>query len=584
MRIAGLTTEHSIDSNKLSPRFNAHVHIIDGFLHADNMEHFAKAALKKSSKIDDLKMHYVECNRIDINTKQMRSVEDMLKNIAAQLKSGDFLAIPGLAAVPVLNLIDRIKNVIGKYVNLTSQNLKLNKSLIVQFLKEIYTYKHYYASEISLLDRNSQDLAYTYGVIDEINKLVNKGVNVYIPAGHGADSTIKWLAKSKHKSDDLYSYIAKKKDSNGYIQEILKEANERNYYDFNLLSLCKGHIVNIKDLNGYDYIFSAKDGLANDGERGVYNFTPIRNSYGRLLGYSYHDESTVEYPFEEYKGNSNINNLCKYVGLPYSDFIASYEEDKNFRDYIKKGYPTTSLPDKLYELENVFDNQEIRNRGLNKLGHLINNKQNLIFDTNEKGQIIFQKTNCESSSKPSVVSMWGSCFSAINAMVRDIKTAPEDFSNTSYYITQGDYNVRIGNFSGAEYYYNKALNNLHPNKSTFEYESQAIKVYENLYKILKFTGKYPEAKGIANMIINLKCYEIKNKSVFDIFYMQTQSNLSKYYRDLAEYCEKECEYYPANVCRWAANELKKNSYYGDCIVQRRADQNQYIGDLYDEYH
>ena len=33
--------------------------------------------------------------------------------------------------------------------------------------------KNYYASEIAQLDKNSQDLAYTYGVINEINKLVN---------------------------------------------------------------------------------------------------------------------------------------------------------------------------------------------------------------------------------------------------------------------------------------------------------------------------------------------------------------------------------------------------------------------------
>ncbi len=43
-------------------------------------------------------------------------------------------------------------------------------------------------------------------------------------------------------------------------------------------------------------------------------------------------------------------------------------------------------------------------------------------------------------------------------------------------------------------------------------------------------------------------------------------------------------YYPARVCRWAADELKKSSSYGDKIIQRRAKQNQYIGDLYDACH
>lgn len=40
----------------------ANVHIVDGFLHADTMEHFAKAVLKGVKNVDSLKMHYIECN------------------------------------------------------------------------------------------------------------------------------------------------------------------------------------------------------------------------------------------------------------------------------------------------------------------------------------------------------------------------------------------------------------------------------------------------------------------------------------------------------------------------------------------
>ena len=434
------------------------------------------------------------------------------------------------------------------------------------------------------MDKNSQDLAYTYGVIDEVNKLVDKGVNVYIPAGHGADSTIKWLAKSQGISDDLYRYIAKQSDPDGKVKRILKEAKEKNWYDFNLLSLCKGHIVNIKGKNNRDYLFTAKDGLANDGERGVYNFSPVRNSYGRLLGYSYHDESTVEYPYNEFNGNDNISNLCKYIGLPYRDFMPSYSETKMFREYVKKGYSTACLPDRLYSLRDVFSNEEIKRRKLDTLGHLINNEQNLIFDTNSNGKIIFQKANCEGSEKPSVLSMWGSCFSAINAMARDIKKSGNNKQNYSYYIQKAEEDVKRGENEGAEYFYNEALDILHPDKSTFNYQSKAINTYEKLYKLLKSQGKNEEAKGIANMIINIRCHEIANKSVYNPFYMKEQSNIGEYYKDLASFCENECEYYPARVCKWAAEELKKNSSYGDKIVQRRAKQNQYIGDLYDECH
>lgn len=564
--------------------YKAKVHIVDGFMHANNMEHFAKSTLKKMNNISDLNMHYVECNHIDINTKQMSSVEDKLKSLSSSMRYGDFVAIPGLASVPILNLADRIKNVLGKSINLTPQNLKANKNIILEFLKEIYNYKHYHSGEISQLDKNSQDLAYTYGVIDEVNKLVDKGVNVYIPAGHGADSTIKWLAKSQGISDDLYRYIAKQSDPDGKVKRMLKDAKERNFYDFNLLSLCKGHIVNIKGKNNRDYLFTAKDGLANDGERGVYNFSPVRNSYGRLLGYSYHDESTVEYPYNEFNGNDNISNLCKYVGLPYRDFMPSYSETKTFREYVKKGYSTACLPDRLYSLRDVFSNDEIRSRKLDTLGHLINNEQNLIFDTNSNGKIIFQKTNCEGSEKPSVLSMWGSCFSSINAMARDAKKSGNSKQSYSYYIQKAEQEVRRGESDGAEYYYNEALEILHPDKSTFNYQSNTISTYEKLYKLLKSQGKTEEAKGISNMIINLKSHEIINKSVYNPLYMREQHNIGNYYKDLADFCEKEGEYYPARVCRWAAEELKKSSSYGDKIIKRRAEQNQYIGDLYDECH
>ena len=66
--------------------------------------------------------------------------------------------------------------------------------------------------------------------------------------------------------------------------------------------------------------------------------------------------------------------------------------------------------------------------------------------------------------------------------------------------------------------------------------------------------------------------------------MVEQSKIGEYYKDLATFCENEGEYYSAIVCKWAAEELKKSSSHGDKIVQRRAVQNQYIGDLYDECH
>lgn len=574
--------EKSINQKRLSCK--AKLHIIDGFTHADNMEHFAKATLKKNNIISDLRMHYVDCNHIDINSKQISNIEDTLKSISNSLNRGDFLAIPGLATVSMLNLQDRIKSVLGKNLNLTPQNLKSNKSSLIEFLKEIYNYKNYYKDDISLLDKNSQDLEYTYGVINEVNKLVERGINVYIPAGHGADSTIKWFAKTKGLSDDLYRYIAKKQDPDGKIKNILNEIKEKKLYDFNLLSLCKGHIVNVKGKNNNNHIFSANDGFVNDSERGVYNFTPIRNYSGKILGYSYHDESTVEYPYENFKGNGNIANLCNYVGLPIREFYPSYDEIKTFKQYVQKNYLTTNLPDRLYPLNQVLSYQEIKNKNLDKLGYFINNKQDLIFDSNSNGKIIFHKTNCEGSEKPSVVSMFGSCFSTINAIARDLKKHQAHRQNYSYYLQKAEQNKNQGNYINAENYYNEALEILHPDKSSFNYARETINVYEKLYNLLKSNKKYSEAKGVSNVIINLKSYEIKNKSVFNSVYMKEQRNVGKFYEELSVLCEKEGEFYPAQVCKWAAKELKNNSSVADKIIQRRAEQNQYIGDLYDECH
>ena len=185
--------------------------------------------------------------------------------------------------------------------------------------------------------------------------------------------------------------------------------------------------------------------------------------------------------------------------------------------------------------------------------------------------------------------MWGSCFSSINAIVRDLKKSGNSYLSSnisgSYgYISKGDQSRVRGEYSMAEYYYNEALNILHPNRTSFNHKAGAIEVYEKLYSVLKSNRKHAEAKGVANMLINLNSYNIKDLSVYNSAYISIQRKIGDYYKDMADYCESEREYYPARVCRWAAEELKKSSTYGDKIVQKRAKQDQYIGDLYNECH
>ncbi|MCQ2754214.1 MAG: hypothetical protein MJ231_04100, partial [bacterium] len=50
---------------------------------------------------------------------------------------------------------------------------------------------------------------------------------------------------------------------------------------------------------------------------------------------------------------------------------------------------------------------------------------------NNNGEIVFLKCDCEGSGKPSVLSMWGSCFSVFNAIDRDVKTSQNfNYGNT----------------------------------------------------------------------------------------------------------------------------------------------------------
>lgn len=87
-----------------------------------------------------------------------------------------------------------------------------------------------------------------------------------------------------------------------------------NWYDFNLLSLSNAEKVALKDKNNNDHLFTSYDGCITRSARGVYNFTPVRGTDGKVKGFSFTDETTVEYPIDKYKMIKNIENLLEYVG------------------------------------------------------------------------------------------------------------------------------------------------------------------------------------------------------------------------------------------------------------------------------
>ena len=151
-------------------------------------------------------------------------------------------------------------------------------------LQKIYQNQAKYEKDIESIDPNAQQFGFLAGVINEINKLTAKGANFYIPTGHPIDYAIKITADQRGCKDELYRYIATGKDEDGKVRKVVQDMKESGYYNLNLLTLANAHIVNVGNLDNQEYIYSAFDSLANDSERGVYNFYPIRNKSDKLLG------------------------------------------------------------------------------------------------------------------------------------------------------------------------------------------------------------------------------------------------------------------------------------------------------------
>ena len=402
------------------------VHILDGGAHGSYIKHFAEATIKDLGADVEIKFHNAVTNPRVESVKQLADLEAQIRylNLSEQIKKGDFVTIPGMTAVSLLNLSDRIGCVLKESVKLTSDNVKANKDKIMRFLNNLYYNRYTNSDQIKYMDNLQQGMENTYGVIQELDKLTQKGVNVYIPAGHPDDNSIKWMTAQKNQKEELYKAIASGcKEFSPEVKRIIKDIRNKGWYDLNLLALANAHIVNVKDKEGEDYLFASRDGFANDGARGVYNFTPIRDGWSNIKGYSFRNETTVEFPYEEFPDNAKIANINKFVGLPINSVLADENDHKKYRELVLKKKSTAELPDKLYRIADVFDESEIKRRKLNYLGDFISKDQKLVFDVNPKGKVLFQKCNCEGSDRPSVKSMWGCCFSTVSAIRRDIRKA-----------------------------------------------------------------------------------------------------------------------------------------------------------------
>lgn len=397
------------------------VHIVDAGAHADYMLHFANAI---NNNID-VKMHYTEENKNYKGTKQLKSLEHELELLEKSKNSfkNEYIAIPALASVGILNIEEQYNKVMNSKIILTPENIKSHKKELLSFLKKIYEYPELYKTYINNMDFPKQGIEHTYGVIDKINKLKAKGAKVYIPSGHPHDNTLKWLAGERGLKDELYHYISTGKDTSNKIAYLKKEIINNNWYDFNLLSLSDTNIVGVKSPDGItDYLFAAYDSCITDGARGVYNLAPVRdNETSKLLGYSFTDTNTIQYPYSDFPHKETTKNIEKFVGKNIKEVLASREDTLKLRKWHNNNSLKNIAPsDKIYAVNDIFTPQEIKINKLYLKGNYVDNSLTLFFDINKNQQVIFKKCNCEGSDRPSIYSMWGSCFAVLNAISRDI--------------------------------------------------------------------------------------------------------------------------------------------------------------------
>lgn len=389
------------------------LHIIDGDDHAVTMKKFASSILKNVDV--DIMMHETEMHPKYDGVKMIRGLKENVEELSKKIRRGDFVAIPASASAYIQPLENCIYRIFGRVESLTFENLDSKRKIISNLINHIATHKN--SSEFYELDMDQQGYEHLPDLIKGMNNLVDKGANVYFPAGHPAEHAIKYQFKEMQDEAYLYRYIASgqnpKMDSEGKIIATIDFFKNNKYEKINLLGLSKAHCVTLEGLDKKDYIFGAYHSWVTDRARGVYNFSPVRDNAGRMLGYSFQDTTTPEWSYEDCEINDRLSNLTKFVGLDIRDCLA---DEKAHRAFLKGKIDSN----KIYDMRKILSEREIDGKKLNYLGNYINSDKNLVFDINSRDEVLFQKCNCEGSEKPSVVSMWGSCFATMNKIKEDI--------------------------------------------------------------------------------------------------------------------------------------------------------------------
>lgn len=576
---------------KTIPFLGYKIHIVDLGRHADEMAHFAKLDAKG---VDKVVLHRGEYSANADFNKPLKNIETQLKEINSYglTDKESYVAIPVKITVPLQNLAEQYKRVMGHYLHLKPHSTQTCKKSILTFLKELYENPEKHKKYIRYMDPNNQGIEYSYGIIQEINKLNCK--KAYVPADYPHKETIEWLAGTKGETPELNNYLATGYDKDGKVNNMLNYIKGKEWYDFNLLALSKADVVNLKKADGYsDHIHSSYDTTVNDGSRGVYNLSPVREN-GKIVGYSYKDMVTNQYPVSDFPYNLDVAEVAKFVGRHVDEVVADDRMTHEFRMAMEEGRDTSEFSGKLYPVWKVFGDEQLRSEKIFDKGDFVDSDLKNYYRRNAHYEIIYPKADCENNGRPSVRAMWGSEYSMLNAMKRDIseqdfadnmvkefginfssiaadtyKSAKDAFFVNDYikserllneaiesinlagfdlkkehhiesYNLMGDVKTKLGDYDGASWYYNKAINSL--SKNVMENYGVDSKIYHTTMK--------------------------DRVKIHDIFVK------------LADIAKIRGEGYPEQECLRAAGEVRGLTTLGAKVLERRADNDINIGDIF----
>ena len=564
------------------------VYLIDGGNQAKDLNHFAKA-------IDDgrnITVYTFETQDPIYSSfnKPLRNVEEELQKLyySEMVTKEDFIALPLCVNVPLQNIEAQYKEVMGKSIDLKPYNILSHKKELLEFLDVIARNPKKYEKYLRYMDPDDNGIEYVSGIIDMINKFDCK--KIYVPASHPHEASLRWMAQVRGCTPELTNYLATGYDRDGKINGMLNEIKNNGWYDFNLLALSDADVVNLKKSDGFtDHVFSAYDTTVKDGARGVYNLTPVRDENRKIVGYSFMDNKTNDYPVEEFPYNNDLRDISKFVGLSVDEAVADREEIERFKEALGEHRDMLQFADKLYPVWEVFNQEQLWGQKIYDKGDFVDYKLENFFRRNMANEIIYPAGDCENSGRPSVKAMGGSPYSMMSAIKRDIDNQifyervrgdGVDLKRMIYVYLDSVKNDMINhNYDRAEEYASNVLRYIDMVGFTPENET-FVDAYKTLADIKYIKGDYAGANGLYNFYLNNICKKLEGASSEDfVDSKKEREHIAEIFDRLADIAMRRGEVQAEQDCRKASKAIAPSSKLGYLIVNRRAKDDNYIGDL-----